>query len=394
MSFISQSQKILCAAIIVVAVVLSVSPAQAVLPELVVTVSDTNVAAGDTSAWISVFFQNYQDTLAGFSMRVVLDRPDIMEFRTDEVDTIIDLIWWECTQWNGDLCMDSIPLDPPREDTSYVNGGIDTTGSLISNWEMVTARSLSPSRHDIKVIGMAEGNSSPPYNPGLFPQAVPGLLFRMNLRIYETLPEDDSTVTLYIIDNLSETNFSDPRGDLIGVVTSYNNCDSCYCETWDYAGDSCLTGCLNDPPELYDTLAIDTFFRYWICKDWGLDFEGQDSCTSWGNYSDPDSAVNADSISIDAVPWTVWNEETAFLDFDGGHLSIVVVSCICGDANTDGLVNVGDPVFLINYIFKGGLPPQALECTDVNADGQTNVGDVVYMINFIFKGGLPLDCGF
>jgi len=393
MSFISQSHKILYATLIGLAVAALVSPVRAQMPELSVTLSDTNVTAGDQHAWISVYFQNYQDTLAGFAMRVILDRPDIMEFRTDEVDTIVDTIWWQCIQWNGSICLDSIALNPPDYDTTFVNLGIDTTGSLISNWEMVTVRSLSPSLHDIKVTGLAESNSSPPYNIGLKPQTQPGLLFRMRVRMYDPLPNDDSTVILYIIDNLSETNFSDPHGNLIGTITNYNTCDSCYCETWDYSGDSCLTGCLNEPPELYDSLVIDTFFRYWICKEWGQGSSG-DSCLNWGNYSDPDSAANADSISIDHVPWTVWNDMTTFLDTDGGHLNLVVVSCMCGDANNDGMVNVGDPVFLINYIFKDGADPVHLECCDVNTDGQCNVGDVVYMINYIFRDGNDLNCGF
>jgi len=66
MSFISQSQKILCIALfgvvaLVLAFPLNASPN---LPELLLSVADTNVTSGDTSAWISVFFQNYQDTLA------------------------------------------------------------------------------------------------------------------------------------------------------------------------------------------------------------------------------------------------------------------------------------------------------------------------------------------
>lgn len=394
MSFISQSQKILCIAVVGLAIVAGFSPTQAQSPELLVAIQDTTVRAGDTSAWVSVFVQNYQDTLAGFAMRIILDRPDIMEFRTDEEDTLVDTVWWQCIQWNGDDCIDSISLDPPRYDTTFVNLGIDTVGSLISNWEMVTARSSTSMRHDIKIIGLAESNSSPPYNFGIMPQSVPGLLFRMNVRIYETLPDDDSTVTLYIIDNLSETNFSDPHGNLIGTVTNHNICDSCYCETWDYLGDSCLTGCLNEPPEIYDTLVIDTFFRYWICQEWGLDFLGEDSCLDWGNYSDPEYAAGADSISIDSIPWTVWNEETAFLDLDGGQLSIVPgPSCVCGDVNSDGIVNVGDPVYMINYIFKDGPTPVFLDCADVNYDGQPNVGDVVYLINYIFKGGPDPNCG-
>jgi len=59
----------------------------------------------------------------------------------------------------------------------------------------------------------------------------------------------------------------------------------------------------------------------------------------------------------------------------------------CGDANTDDLINVGDAVFLINYVFRGGDPPEPVEAGDANGDGGTNVGDAVYLISFIFKEG-------
>lgn len=58
-----------------------------------------------------------------------------------------------------------------------------------------------------------------------------------------------------------------------------------------------------------------------------------------------------------------------------------------GDANGDGTVNVGDAVFLINYIFKGGAAPDPLSAGDANCDGISNVGDAVYLINYVFKGG-------
>jgi hypothetical protein len=64
---------------------------------------------------------------------------------------------------------------------------------------------------------------------------------------------------------------------------------------------------------------------------------------------------------------------------------------ICGDAGGDGEVNVGDAVFLINYIFKGGPAPDPLEAGDANCDGQVNVGDAVYLIAYVFKGG-PEPC--
>jgi hypothetical protein len=64
---------------------------------------------------------------------------------------------------------------------------------------------------------------------------------------------------------------------------------------------------------------------------------------------------------------------------------------VCGDANGDGTVNVGDAVHLINYVFKGGPAPIPLEAGDANCDFEVNVGDAVYLINYVFKGG-PAPC--
>ncbi|MCP4569567.1 MAG: hypothetical protein GY841_18475 [FCB group bacterium] len=61
----------------------------------------------------------------------------------------------------------------------------------------------------------------------------------------------------------------------------------------------------------------------------------------------------------------------------------------CGDANGDGPLNVGDAVYLINYVFKNGAAPNPLCSGDANGDGSINVGDAVYMINYVFKSGNP-----
>ena len=60
---------------------------------------------------------------------------------------------------------------------------------------------------------------------------------------------------------------------------------------------------------------------------------------------------------------------------------------VCGDANGDETVNVGDVVYLIAYIFKMGPPPDPIEAGDANGDGDVNVGDAVYEIAYIFKQG-------
>jgi hypothetical protein len=65
----------------------------------------------------------------------------------------------------------------------------------------------------------------------------------------------------------------------------------------------------------------------------------------------------------------------------------------CGDANNDGLVNVSDAVWIINYIFLGGSPPDPLEAGEVNCDGDINVSDAIWIINYIFiDGPAPCDC--
>jgi CubicO group peptidase (beta-lactamase class C family) len=60
---------------------------------------------------------------------------------------------------------------------------------------------------------------------------------------------------------------------------------------------------------------------------------------------------------------------------------------VCGDANGDDQVNVGDAVFIINYVFKGGTAPDPVCTGDANGDGDCNVGDAVYLIAYVFKGG-------
>jgi hypothetical protein len=60
---------------------------------------------------------------------------------------------------------------------------------------------------------------------------------------------------------------------------------------------------------------------------------------------------------------------------------------LCGDANGDGSVNVSDAVYIINYVFIGGNPPEPQASGEVNCDGSVNVSDAVWIINYVFIGG-------
>lgn len=67
-------------------------------------------------------------------------------------------------------------------------------------------------------------------------------------------------------------------------------------------------------------------------------------------------------------------------------------AAVCGDITGNGNVDIGDAVYLVNFIFKGGPAPDPFETADVNCDGRVNIGDAVYYIHYIFRGGPPPCC--
>ncbi len=73
-------------------------------------------------------------------------------------------------------------------------------------------------------------------------------------------------------------------------------------------------------------------------------------------------------------------------------VTVALESFIRGDSNGDGLINVGDCVFTIDYIFRFGPAPVPYEAADADCDGMVNVGDVVYTIQYIFYHGPAPGC--
>jgi murein tripeptide amidase MpaA len=67
--------------------------------------------------------------------------------------------------------------------------------------------------------------------------------------------------------------------------------------------------------------------------------------------------------------------------------TVQIPTYICGDPNGDEDVNVSDAVYIINYVFAGGNPPDPMESGDTNCDETVNVSDAVLIINYVFMGG-------
>ena len=57
------------------------------------------------------------------------------------------------------------------------------------------------------------------------------------------------------------------------------------------------------------------------------------------------------------------------------------------DSNGDGVINNGDAVFSLGYLFSGA---QAIcrDAIDTNDDGSVDIGDPIYTLTFLFSGGI------
>lgn len=68
-----------------------------------------------------------------------------------------------------------------------------------------------------------------------------------------------------------------------------------------------------------------------------------------------------------------------------GHLDF---NYLPGDATGDWQANIGDAVYLVTYVFRGGPPPAEPRWrANANGDGAINVGDAVYIVGYVFRGG-------
>lgn len=96
----------------------------------------------------------------------------------------------------------------------------------------------------------------------------------------------------------------------------------------------------------------------------------------WGTINPPDDFYGFGKIDAAKAVWSV--------DAMSGG--------ICGDVNDDGVINVGDVVFLIALVFKNGPAPEPYSRGDINCDIAVDVADPVYLISYIFKSGQAPCC--
>lgn len=149
--------------------------------------------------------------------------------------------------------------------------------------------------------------------------------------------------------------------------------------------------------------------QYWFNQEFGriywLSIQGiaEDQATRWGwksslQHFNDDAVWSPDPGPNPQAPWYELREPPLFqqsLDLAFVITGGIVCDCKPGDANNDGNINVGDAVYIINRVFKGGPAPipYAICSGDANCDCTVNVADAVFLINHIFKqANAPCDC--
>jgi Dockerin type I domain len=113
-----------------------------------------------------------------------------------------------------------------------------------------------------------------------------------------------------------------------------------------------------------------------------------DNCMAYSSQTSP-SSPHSFEVELDSGNYYLmidtWPQPECIPDFD---LTMnFAAAYVCGNANGVDDVDVSDAVWIINYVFVGGDPPNPIQSGDVNCDGTCNVSDAVWIINYVFVGG-------
>ncbi|MEW6050278.1 MAG: hypothetical protein AB1644_04350 [Candidatus Zixiibacteriota bacterium] len=315
---------------------------------------DLTVRVNDTSAYpssggmLSIYLTNRIDSVAGFSIGLQLDRPDLIYF--------------------PDFA------------------GADTVGTLISGWEYVNTGSIGGQGTDIKIIALAD-LIAPPVTPPLPPRSQESLLVRipfLTFPVPDTL--SDRIVHVFIITDPQHTGFSDPQGNLI-CYPGYVDTTCVLYEQGSVAIEGCVTmvpgdvqgdgtSDIADLSELIDYVRIGAGqltapyngdVNFDCCVGW----DDIDQIMSWPQPPPPDQRC----------------------------VCLNPPRCCCrglrGNVDNDmnDVTDVSDLTALVEYLFHGGGPYGCDEEMDVDGGGMTDIGDLSRLVEFLFfSGPSPAAC--
>ncbi len=85
-----------------------------------------------------------------------------------------------------------------------------------------------------------------------------------------------------------------------------------------------------------------------------------------------------------AGSWSINSRITDMLEYCGSDCDPDPCSNVSeGDVNSDGIINIVDAIFIIQYILGNDISEECLP--DVNQDGIINISDIVMLVDFILN---------
>ena len=144
----------------------------------------------------------------------------------------------------------------------------------------------------------------------------------------------------------------------------------------------CVTG-YSDDPEMDADDCLTVKYDSDGSQLWTTRYNGTGDAEDCGNDVVTDGAGNV---------YVTGRSTGGGTSLDYVTIKYVEYDAIRGDANGDELIDLGDAVYLLNYLFKGDAPPDPLAAGNANCDLVVDLADVVYLLNYLFKGGPPPSC--
>lgn len=119
------------------------------------------------------------------------------------------------------------------------------------------------------------------------------------------------------------------------------------------------------------------------------------------NFLNPDTTFsgtftmpNITDIDNDGIPDPtdncpgIFNPDQLDSDNDGqGDACEAQTAFLRGDANSDSRLDIGDAIFILNYLFQNGPSPSCMDAADLNDDGAVNIADPIFLLNYQFRDG-------
>jgi len=106
------------------------------------------------------------------------------------------------------------------------------------------------------------------------------------------------------------------------------------------------------------------------------------------------------SMELDVIPRTAGRGDFTMtvesLSNPGAKLTksiTFLLNYVPGDASGDGIVDLGDLLFLVSYLYKGGSAPTPMAAGDPTGDCVVDLGDILYLVSYLYKGGAAPEPG-